>query len=980
MRFIVLSTKGDALRRGTSALALALAILGATSVRAQTATTTPIQEPAPADDDGDDGSVTSSGDITVTGSRIASDGSQAASPLTVLTEQDIQTQSPTNNIADFVNQLPSIAGSTRPANSRLDLSSGTAGINALNLRNLGATRTLVLLDGRRSVGSTITGLVDINTFPQQLITRVEVVTGGASATYGSDAVAGVVNFILDRKYEGLKVSADSGITSYGDGSNYSLEVAGGRSFADGRGHVLVSGEVAHRDGIFQITRDWNQLGFRTISNPAFTNTNGQPENLIRYQTGTANALPGGIVNASTGGTANRLRGLYFGQGGSVNTYNYGSITSSSLTTGGDWFLADNSRNIGLDAQEDRRNLYGRLSFEIAPWIEVFGEASYSWQDTLFNAGPQFTTTINLQADNAFLINTLGRDRLTGITRVTIGTTAVDLPYRKTNNQRDVQRYALGAGGEFDLFGNTAVWNAYGQYGQTNTREQLLDIQNVSRVALATDAVFAPAGNAIGVAAGTIVCRSTLTTPGNGCVPLNRLGIGVTTQAMIDYILGDPYRDQKLEQTVAGINLSATPFATRAGDVKIAVGAEYRKEKISGAVPTEFRAGWQVGNYLPSFGSYDVKEAFLEAAVPLGAGVIVNGAVRATDYSTSGYVTTWKIGTTWQPIEDIRFRVTRSRDIRAPNLAEVFAAGTSNTSTITDPFRIDPRTGNPGLPGVTISEVFTGNAALDPEKANSTSVGVVLQPRFVPGLTISADGFRIEVNGAIDQLGAQSIINRCFEGQQRFCAAYGRDPSGDRELLFRSSPFNFAKLTVRGIDFETNYRLPVNHVIADANGTVILRGLATRYIDNINDSGVSIPVNNVRNNASGTPEWIFRVSATYDTEDFSITGVGRGISSGVYSNNRIECAPGQCPVGRPQAIVNQFPTVDENNVSGLFYADLNLTTKVDLIGQGKGEVFLQVTNVFNREPLLLPEGGLSANATYSDLLGRAFRVGVRLRTR
>ncbi|RZM33904.1 MAG: TonB-dependent receptor, partial [Sphingomonas sp.] len=166
-----------------------------------------------------------SAEVTVTGSRVARDGFEAPTPVMVLTQEQILNSSPSNNIADFVNQMPALAGSTRPANSRLNLSSGQAGINALNLRNLGETRTLVLLDGRRSVGSTITGLVDVNTIPQQLVKSVEVVTGGASAAYGSDAVAGVVNFVLDKKYKGLKVSIDSGITEKGDGQNYSLSVA-----------------------------------------------------------------------------------------------------------------------------------------------------------------------------------------------------------------------------------------------------------------------------------------------------------------------------------------------------------------------------------------------------------------------------------------------------------------------------------------------------------------------------------------------------------------------------------------------------------------------------------------------------------------------------------------------------------------------------------------------------------------------------------
>src|SRR5687768_12159274 len=188
------------------------------------------------------------GDIVVTGTRIVRDGFQAPTPLTVLGREDIENTSPTNNIADFVNQLPQLAGSTKPANSRLNLSSGQAGINALNLRNLGETRTLILVNGRRSVGSAVNGVVDVNTIPQSLIDRVEVSTGGASSAYGSDAVAGVVNFILNNKFEGLRITADSGITGYGDGANYSGSIAGGKSFAGGRGHILFNAEIAHQDG------------------------------------------------------------------------------------------------------------------------------------------------------------------------------------------------------------------------------------------------------------------------------------------------------------------------------------------------------------------------------------------------------------------------------------------------------------------------------------------------------------------------------------------------------------------------------------------------------------------------------------------------------------------------------------------------------------------------------------------------------------
>ncbi|MEH3046113.1 TonB-dependent receptor plug domain-containing protein [Sphingomonas adhaesiva] len=973
----------------TSLAALAVALPAAAQAVEDTPTrnaaTAQASEPAP--ESGETGP-----DVVVTGTRIVRSGFEAPTPLNVISQAEIQNSSPTNNLADFVNQIPSVAGSTRPANSRLAISSGLAGINALNLRALGEIRTLVLLDGRRTVGSSVTGLVDINTFPQALVKSVEIVTGGASAAYGSDAVAGVVNFVLDKKYQGIKMSADSGITSRGDGFNYSFSVAGGTSFgSEGRGHVLLSAELAHRDGIFQVDRDWNARGRVRITNPNYTNTNGQAQYLIRQPVGAANATPGGIILNSAGGVANRLRGIYFGQGSAASRFQYGSLnfpalggtTAPALTQGGDWQLNDQGRNIGLDADDDRRGVFGRVSYDVADGISLFAEASYNWQRTLFNAGPQLTTSTTLSSANPYLQSALANAVSAGlitaaeraaVTSVTIGSTSVDLPYRKNNSTRDVQRYAIGAEGDFQAFGNKAIWNIYGQYGETNAHEQLRDIMNTTRMANATDAVAAPAGNALGVPTGTVVCRSSLTAPGNGCVPLNRLGIGVASQGAIDYVLGDPYRDQKLKQTVAGANLSLTPFATWAGDVSIAVGAEYRKEQVSGVVPTEFQSGWSVGNFLPTFGSYNVKEAYLETVVPLGAGVEFNGAVRGTDYSTSGYVTTWKVGTTWRPIEDIRFRVTRSRDIRAPNLNELFQSGTSRTNTLTDPAT--------GRTNVTFRETTTGNPNLRPEKADSTSVGVVLQPRFIPGFSFSADGFLIKLKDAIGQYFAQDIINRCFEGRTEFCAAYGADPTGDRELFFRASPFNFARQTVRGIDFDATYKVPLDDMFGNVPGDLTLRGLATRYIDNITDAGVPnvIPVDIVGQlGGSSLPKWIYRFNATYDTDSFSLTGTARGVSGGTYGNNYVVC-DGNCPVGRPTAIVSQFPTIDNNDIGGALYVDLNLTAKIDAGTGAKAELFFNVTNLFDRDPILLPETGLAANSTYSDLLGRSFRIGIRMQTR
>ena len=959
------------------------------------------------------------GEILVTGSRVARNGFQAPTPVTVLTQEEILNQSPTNNIADFVNQQPALAGSTRPANSRLNLSSGQAGINALNLRNLGETRTLVLLDGRRSVGSTITGLVDVNTIPQSLVKSVEVVTGGASAAYGSDAVAGVVNFVLDKKYKGIKASIDSGVTDKGDGGNYSASIAGGFSFgSDDRGHILLSGEIAHHDGIYQVDRDWNATGFVRITNPDYNATTNftVPQFLIRKQVGAANSTPGGLITGSAGGVANRLRGIYFGQNGAQQQFQFGALTfpavngtaPPTLTQGGDWRVNDSGRRIGLDPRDDRRGVFGRVSFEVADNVELFAEGAYNKQKVFFNAGPNLSTGIALTATgcgtaataaaapltcNAFLYNALGPTQLANITGVTLATTAADLPFRGVDNKREVQRYAAGLEGTGDLFGKSATWNVYGQYGRAKLREQLRNVMNIARMNNATAAAFAPAGNTGGYAAGSIQCLinvdASTTNNDPACVALNRLGIGVANPAAIAYVLGDPYRDELVEQYNAAANLSVTPFSTWAGDVSIAVGAEYRKEKISGFVPDQFQPlttldannrptttnRWSVGNYLPTNGSYNVKEAYLETVVPLGFGLEFNGAVRATDYSTAGYVTTWKAGATWQPIPDIRFRVTRSRDIRAPNLNELFAAGSANSDSVRNPAYTNDGANGPATFGY--SAVVTGNLNLRPEKSDSWNIGAVLSPRFLRGFNLSVDYFRIDLKDAISTFGAQDIINLCFQGQQQFCNAYTTDPArstpGQPYLQFRSQPFNAASQLVRGIDIDGSYRLPLDRIFDKAEGAFTLRGVATRYIDNLFNSGVpsTVVLNQVGVNGgqATTPKWIYRVSAAYDTPSFSITAVGRGVSAGKYVANGIECQTG-CP-----ASTTQFPTYDSNRVSGVFYADLNLTAKVTM-GGTDGQVFLNVTNLFDRWPLLLPETGLAANSTYSDLLGRAFRVGVR----
>ena len=926
---------------GVSVLALAL---GAGAAHAQTA---PQQEAVLED-------------VVVTGSRVVRNGYQAPTPLTVIGESEILASAPAN-VADFVNEIPSVVGSATPATSNASISAGTSGVNSLNLRALGATRTLVLLDGQRSVGSVITGAVDVNTFPQGLIKSVEIVTGGASAAYGSDAVSGVVNFILDKELTGFKGSAEYGQTTYGDDDSWRLNLSAGLPFAGGRGHVLLNGEITDRDGIYGVPRDWNNNGWYIINNPAYTATNGLPERLLTSHAGLSNATPGGIISTTA------LRGTYFGVGGAVGQFAYGQ-TRDPWMIGGDWESVQVNDRQSLHADERRRGLFGRVSYEVTDSIEVFGQASWNRHASLGWTGVQFNQgNVIIRSDNAFIPASV-RSQLTalGITQFNLGTTNADLPIRKTDNHRTVERYVVGANGRFNSFDTDWKWDAYYQHGATDTHEVAADITNNARLALAQDAVVHPT-------TGQIVCRSSIAAPTNGCVPFNRMGIGVNSPAALAYILGDPYRKQHFTQDVAAVNLAGDPFSTWAGPVSMAVGLEHRREKVSGEVPTEYRSGWFVGNYLPTFGEYDVTEGYIETVVPVGAGIDLNAAVRGTDYSTSGYVTTWKLGATYSPVPDIRFRVTRSRDIRAPNLNELFAAGTSRTNNLIEPFN--------GNANVQFLEVTTGNLDLTPEVADTWGLGVVVQPSFVPGLGFSIDYYDIKINEAIGAVSAQTIVERCFEGNAAYCAAVTRGTApGGASIITRVavSPFNFSQRHARGLDMEASYRFTLSDVVADLPGTMAVRAVATRYLKNYEDNGIDPPTDTVGQNlGDGPPKWLYRVSATYTADPWTVVLTGRGVSAGVYENAFIECASA-CP---RSTTVNR--TINDNHIDGAFYVDASFTYDInDFSGT---QVFVNVTNLANKDPAIVAYGPAgtaygnpSTNQGIYDFLGRVFRVGVRFK--
>ena len=915
-------------------------------------------------------------EIVVTGSRIVRNGYDTPTPVTVIGEADLQA-SGRSNVADFVNELPSVAGSTAPATSNRSISGGTAGISSINLRSLGNNRTLVLLDGKRSVGSIANGTVDINTFPQALVKNVEIVTGGASSVYGSDAVSGVVNFILDRKYTGVKGSVEAGETTYGDDRSWLGTLTIGQPFADGRGHFLINGEMSRRDGIFGVPRQWAEKGWYMVQNPAYAAGNGQAQYMPTSQAGMAVMTPGGIItsvgfrNANgtiTQRTNTALQGNYFGGNGVVNQFNYGAV-GGQWTVGGDWKQGQSYDRTSLEPESNRDGLFTRLSFDVADNLNVFAEASYNkneayqWGGTNSDKG-----SVVIRADNAFIPDEVAAQLAEmGAYQFNLGTSNSDIPTRITDNKREVQRYVLGFEGSFDVGAQGFKWDGYYQKGITDAHEGLY-VYNTQRLAWAQDAIEVN---------GQIVCRATANgvAGAEGCVPFNRMGVGVNDPSAVDYFMGSPYRKQKFEQDVAAINFSTSVDNPWFKPIGVAFGAEHRVEKISGSVDPQYSNGWAFGNFLVTDGKYDVTEAYVELSVPITDTLEFTGAARGTDYSESGYVTTWKTGLGWSPFDDLKLRITKSRDIRAPNLQELFQAGQRRTNFISNPYQNDL--------SMRFTETTMGNTDLKPEKADTLGLGLIYRPSFVPGLGFSVDYYDIKINDAISTVVAQDIVDRCFAGITQFCGQVSTTDglslaTTQSDILINNQPLNFVSQRARGLDLEASYSIPMATISDGLEGMLSFRALATHYLEMSSNNGVDGNIDRAGQNTSeGPPDWRYRLSATYNLDRFTFMLTGRGISSGVYDNTYIECN-GDCPVstGRNRTITN-------NKIAGAFYVDTFFSYNLGASGKSNNQVFFKIMNFFNEDPEAVGLGPADSsnvepgiNRALYDYLGRTFRVGYR----
>lgn len=950
-----------------------LSILIATSAAAQTVTAEAAQT-APAGPES--GPVQ---EVVVTGTHIQRDGFSAPTPTTMMSSDDIQ-RAALPNIADFVNQLPALSSTMTPTVNNGMTSSGNTGQNFLNLRGLGINRTLVLLDGRRVVPTATTGATDVNNIPSQLIKRIDVVTGGASAAYGSDAVAGVVNFVLDTGFTGFKAEAEGGLSSRGDDRQTSLSLSYGAAALDGRLHLLFSAMGSDTPGIRFLdrgSRNWD-TGVRLLPNPAYVSQQATPNipALATYnEVNNALAAPGGLI------TSGPARGTQFGVGGQPLPFQYGSPVIGTFMVGGQY--GDDADETTFVAAVRNANLFSRASFDVSDDTTAYVQLNYGYSRGMGYGAPQrHFGNISIKNDNAYLPAAI-RDSVCGggapanATCFSFGTDGADLGggYDPATNMVlggglniDTRRtYIATAGMNGKLFG-TWKWDVYYQYGQSDVELRLENDQITANFNRAVDAVFDSHGN--------IVCRSTLTDPNNGCVPLNLFGIGVASQQARDYVQGVADQQDQLVQQVAEGTLRGDLFKLWAGPLSAAIGAGYRRENTSSPYtdPLALANAYFAANYKPTTGSYDVKEVFGEALLPLARETLLlraldlDAAVRFTDYSTSGSVTTYKLGLNYRPVEDVLIRGNLSRDIRAPNLSELYSGGTTSLSPVTDPLH--------GNTAGSVPSATVGNLQLTPETAKSYGIGIVYQPSWVRGLNMSVDYYHIDLSDAIANIGVQQEVNLCASGTRPdICSLITRGPGvvggvavDDALLHVTSSPINIASVKTSGLDVELAYRARLSDWIPAWNASMTLRMLGSHVAEYISNDGLGNVHDSAGENGGALPDWRFLTSLDYQQGPVDLGLTWRRISSGVWSTTFFDNSAGPL-------------TVDNNRISGADYLDLSTSFTPQALG-GSTEFFLAITNVLDKDP---PVAAVAASFLYTqynpelyDGVGRYFHAGVRLR--
>lgn len=823
-------------KRAAASLILGTSLF-AVQVHAQTAV-----QPCPADNPNchsNDQSDTA--DVVVTGSRIARPDLQATVPIQTLSVERIA-QTGAANIQDVLATLPQVGQNLSRTSSNFSVAGN--GQATVNLRNLGSSRTLVLIDGRRSVGIAGTSAVDINNIPTDLIERVEIVTGGASAVYGSEAVAGVVNFVLKDKFEGLTVRAQNTISDKGDAGRQYVTVTGGKSFSDGRGHVVANFSYDNDQGLRSRNRSYSAVDFPSRSSYAaqglFDVSN--PDTQTEFSPATGRTF--------TFTPNNTVKGY---QGANIDGYNrnFDRYLSVPVERYMGTLLAnyDFSDSFKVYAQGQYARTNSSSSLEPSAIANSGPGAALNFDGSAYAGIPITSPYVPDAIRQAAIAN--------GVNVIQFRRRSNDIFNRSNTNNRDFYRGVLGVKGDIT---SDSKWRYDLYYEHSQTRDHTY-----------SQTIYAPnygaaLSNQVGPN-GQVQCSDPAARAA-GCVPMNIFGYNTVSAAAAKFLqtYTGPTQTIALEgggsvnvtngqnvaydylanvkQDVVSGSVTGELFSLWGSPISVAFGGEYRREKSSEVFDPFTQAGLTVGNQLSNTkGRYNVKEGFVEVIAPIvenrpGIHYLgLEGAARYADYSTIGGLWSFKGGATYAPTPDIRFRGVYARATRAPNISELFSAQSQTFPSVNDPCDqgrgggdgapVNPLpAGCSAIPGIaatvasrgsfsyTTSQIQTidgltgGNPNLRAETADTITAGAVITPTFIRNLSLTVDYYHIKVKNAIGIIGQQTSVDQCFTSNNPlFCDNVVRNAAG---FITRVNAINLntGSYEVSGIDLQGRYTLPI----------------------------------------------------------------------------------------------------------------------------------------------------------------------------
>ncbi|HTI66278.1 MAG TPA: TonB-dependent receptor [Caulobacteraceae bacterium] len=926
--------------------------------------------------------------VTVTGSRIVRNGYESPTPVMVAPIDQLEQTTP-SSIPDALQKLPEFGNGTNQSSN----SNGTTQPQGsfLNLRGLRPGRTLILLNGMRVPPTNSLGQVDNNTLPQLLVQRVDVVTGGASAAYGSDAVAGVINYVLNTKFNGVKGLAQTGISTYGDAFSARLGVAAGAPVL-GRGHAVVSFEHYTQAGFSQLSRDVsNTYPLYVGSVPGSTAAPASITNpyMVAYNTRLATTAFGGYIASGP----SSLVGQQFVGTGTLAPFNPGTRTGTTgISIGGDgaYFYGMQLYKPALTDQ-----LFGRFDYDLGHGVNAFVQVSAALSQTHFLQSSA-TVSTTVYSGNPYLpasvqaaltgAGTLAKPQFASFTLNSLKQDLAAMGELKTKTQST----SIFGGFEGKIFNDAFHWNAFYSHGEGRTKNT--NVNNIN------NRNFYAALDAVRDSSGAIVCNVSTTASANlypGCVPLNIMGTGNESPAALAYIFDDTYGEAVNKTDDLSATVSGELFKNWAGPVSGALNVEYRRQSLTqttnadpafapvltGLRPTWVAAGrtgaagpttpYQAPSQSPLYGANEVWEFSGETVIPLlknlplAQNLEFNGAARYTNYSTSGEVVSWKVGLEYQPFEDLRFRATKSRDIRAASLFELFQAPTLGTANIAT----DPHTGASNLNVVRSDQ---GNPDLKPEKAETWTIGAVYSPSWFRGFRMSADFYNIDVTDVIGTalgVGANAVtiaLQRCEDsgGTSAYCKIFPRPlPFSDHSLanaptMIVNQGINQSEQYNRGIDVEASYGFDMAGIHKSLPGRADLRVLLNYAPDQVIVAFPGEPGVNAAGNGISSTRLSFM--ANYNL------GPLRASWQTTWSGSH----------GRGSGAAAQY--FAEPDYPPIVLHDLNLSYRFKTSAGRSLQAFLAVNNVFNAKPQFTPSAGSPGQTitVFGDVRGRYFTTGVR----